>query len=44
MRRRAGENVAIFNPGVLANPRHHCQLSYRLEGDRIVVEKRLGAA
>jgi len=44
VRRRAGENVAIFNPGVLANPRHHCQLSYRLEGDRIVVEKRLGAA
>lgn len=43
VRRRAGENVAIFNPGVLSNPRHHCQLSYRLEGDRIVVEKRPGA-
>ncbi len=44
VRRRAGENVAIFNPAELANPRHHCQLSYRLKGDRIVVEKRPGAA
>lgn len=32
VRRPAGENVVIFNPGVLANPRHACQLSYRLEG------------
>lgn len=37
-----GENVAIFNPEVLSNPRHACQLSYRLEGERIVVEKQLG--
>ena len=35
----AGENVAIFNPDVLSNPRHTCQLTYRLEGDRVVVEK-----
>jgi len=39
VRRPAGENVAIFNPGVLSNPSQTCQLTYRLEGDRIVVEK-----
>ncbi len=32
----------IFNPGVLSNPRHHCQLTYRLEGVRIVVERHPG--
>jgi len=42
VRRREGENVAIFNPGMLSNPRHHCQLTYRLEGARIVVEKHPG--
>ncbi|TAH41043.1 MAG: RES domain-containing protein [Betaproteobacteria bacterium] len=44
VRRRAGENIAIFNPGVLSNPRHHCQLTYRLEAGQITVEKRPGAA
>lgn len=44
VRRRAGENFAIFNPGVLSNPRHHCQLTYRLEAGQITVEKRPGAA
>ena len=44
VRRPAGENLAIFNPAVLSNPRHHCQLSYRLEGGQIVVEKQPGAA
>ena len=39
VRRPAGENVAIFNPGVLHNPRHNCLLTYRLEGNRIAVEK-----
>lgn len=43
VRRPAGENLAIFNPAVLSNPRHHCQLSYRLEGGQIVVEKQPGA-
>lgn len=44
VRRPAGENVVIFNPGVLSNPRHACQLTYRLEGERIVVEKQPGVA
>ena len=44
VRRRGGENVAIFNPGVLAKPTHHCQLTYRLEGEQIVVEKHPGEA
>jgi RES domain len=44
VRRPAGENVAIFNPGVLSHPRHNCQLTYRLEGEKIVVEKQPGAA
>ncbi len=39
VRRPAGENLAIFNPAVLSNPRHNCQLTYRLEGGQIVVEK-----
>lgn len=41
-RRREGENIAIFNPGVLSNPRPNCQLTYRLQGDQIAVEKRPG--
>ena len=44
VRRPAGENVAIFNADMLSNPRHHCQLTYRLEGDRIVVENQPGVA
>lgn len=44
VRRPVGENIAIFNPAVLSNPRHNCQLTYRLEGERIVVEKQLGVA
>ena len=42
VRRPAGENLAIFNPAVLSNPRHNYQLTYRLEGLQIVVEKQLG--
>lgn len=44
VRRRVGENMAIFNPGVLSNPRHHCQLTYRLEAGQITVERRPGTA
>ncbi len=44
VRRPAGENLAIFNANVLSNPRHNCQLTYRLEGDQIVVEKQPGVA
>jgi hypothetical protein len=39
VRRSAGENFAIFNSAVLSKPRHNCQLTYRLEEGRIVVEK-----
>lgn len=42
VRRLAGQNCAVFNPAVLANPRHHLQLGYRLDGDTIVVEKTPG--
>jgi hypothetical protein len=44
VRRPGGENTVIFNPAVLSNPRHNCQLTYRLEGERIVVHKRPGVA
>ena len=37
-----GCNYAVLNPGVLSNPRQYCQLSYRLEGHRIIVEKQPG--
>lgn len=40
----AGYNYVVLNPDILSNPRHHCQLSYRLEGARIVVEKQPGVA
>ena len=44
VRRPAGENAAIFNPDVLSNPRLNCQLTYRLHGDQIMVEKQPGVA
>ena len=44
VRRPAGENAAIFNPDVLSNPRLNCQLTYRLDGDQIMVEKQAGVA
>ncbi|AGX88747.1 hypothetical protein Cenrod_2701 [Candidatus Symbiobacter mobilis CR] len=44
VRRPAGENLAIFNPAVLSNPRDNCPLTYRLDGQQIVVEKQSGAA
>jgi hypothetical protein len=43
-RHAPGQNYAVFNPDVLSNPRSHCQLTYRLEGHRIVIEKQPGVA
>ncbi len=37
-----GENYVVMNPVVLSNPRFHCQLTYRVDGPRIVVEKTVG--
>lgn len=37
-----GHNYAVLNPDVLSNPRQCCQLSYRLDGHRIIVEKQPG--
>jgi hypothetical protein len=42
VRRSAGENVVVFNPGVLSNPRLNGQLTYRLEGEQVLVEKQPG--
>ncbi|MCC7279137.1 MAG: RES family NAD+ phosphorylase [Chromatiaceae bacterium] len=42
VRRPGGENLAVFNPGVLSNPRPNCHLTYRLEGNWIMVEKQPG--
>ena len=44
VRRSAGENVVIFNPAVLSNPRLKCPLTYRLEGGQIMIEKQPGVA
>jgi hypothetical protein len=44
VRHSVGENVAVFNPSVLSDPRQVATLTYRLEDDRIVVEKRPGRA
>lgn len=38
----AGHNYVVLNPDVLSKPRQHSQLTYRLEGQRIVVEKQPG--
>lgn len=40
----SGISYVIFNPEVLSDPRHHCQLSYRLEGDQISVVKQADQA
>lgn len=37
-----GENYVVMNPAVLSNPRFHCQLTYRVDGPRIIVEKTVG--
>jgi hypothetical protein len=42
MRHAPGKNYVVFNPAVLSNPRHHCQLTYRLDGQHLVVEKQPG--
>lgn len=42
VRHPQGVNYAIFNPNVLSSPRHHCQLSYRLVGEKIIIEKTPG--
>lgn len=39
-----GWNYVIFNPAVLSNPRANCQLTYRLSGAQIRVEKAPGEA
>jgi hypothetical protein len=44
VRRPEGENVVVFNPDVLSNPVLTCHLTYRLDGDQIVVEKQPGTA
>jgi len=42
VRHPKGQNLAIFNPNVLSNPRHHGQLTYRLDAGQITVEKQPG--
>lgn len=42
VRRSEGDNYVVLNPAVLTNPRMQCHLTYRLDGDRIVVEKQPG--
>ena len=41
-RHPGGLNYVVFNPAVLSNPRVNCMLTYRLEGEHILVEKRPG--
>jgi len=42
VRDSAGQNFVILNPDILSNPRHYCQLTYRLEADHISIEKQPG--
>jgi hypothetical protein len=41
-RHQGGINYAILNPNVLSNPRQQSQLTYRLHGQTITVEKNSG--
>lgn len=42
VRRPAGLNCVLFNPRVLSQLRHQCQLTYRLAAGQLVVEKQPG--
>ena len=42
VRRTDGENIAVFNPAVLTNPREIGHLTYKLDRDSIIVEKHPG--
>lgn len=42
VRHAGGYNYVVFNSAVLSNPRQNCQLTYRLEGEHITVEKQPG--
>ena len=42
VRHETGQNYAVLNANVLSNPCPHCQLTYRLEGSRIFVERQQG--
>lgn len=42
VRQPNGESFAVFNPAVLSNPQLSCQLTYRLDGGKVVVEKQPG--
>lgn len=42
VRHAPGHNYVVLNAAVLSNPRQHCQLTYRLDGQHIVVEKQPG--
>ena len=44
VRRPEGHNFVILNPKVLSDPKHHCQLSYRLEAGCVSVHKGAGRA
>ena len=39
-----GANYVVFNPDVLSNPQFNCQLTYRVDGHDIIVEKAPGTA
>ena len=42
VRYEKGDLYAVLNPNVLSNPRHHSYLTYKLDGNRITVEKTQG--
>jgi RES domain len=44
VRQRNGENLAVFNPAVLRDPRQLCFLTYRTEKGAIIVEREPGVA
>jgi RES domain len=44
VRHANGQNYAVLNPDVLSNPRVHSALNYRLDRQRILVEKQPGVA
>jgi len=42
VRHAQGHNFVVLNPALLSHPRHHCQLRYVLDNERIQIEKQAG--
>lgn len=40
--KKSGNNVVVFNEKVLSEPKNHCNLTYRLNGNQVTIERTVG--